>query len=230
MAEEPVLLIEGPSAGEVFVDGKPVVLVRKEDRLILDSKDGDTGISTWDGARKLALFLNDTKTLVRGKNVLELGAGTGVSGLAASLCGAAVVTLTDLEYSLPQLVANVNATLEGVDSCGSVRVRRLDWTDSETFPGGTSEDSEGSTFFDVILAADVAWLDHLVDPLVTAINACVHEGAVLFLAHQSRTREVDEHLFSSLGTFLSVDKVRVDGKISIYQCRRLGTGMDARAD
>jgi hypothetical protein len=232
----PVLLIEGPSVGDVIIDGNPVVLVpRHRERSLIspDAVDGDTGVSTWDGARKLAAHLADNRALVEGRSVLELGAGTGVSGLAAALCGAREVLLTDLDYSLPQLRANTEATLYssnggGSGSCGirgAVNVQLLDWSDATTYPFDT---------WDVVLAADVAWLDHLVEPLVAAVRGTVRAGTttttttgtstgtgtLFLLAHQTRSREVDDHLFGELGRFLDLQHVRKDGKIDIYHGRR----------
>jgi len=228
----PVLLIEGPSAGDVFIDSNPVVLVpRHGERSLIspDAVDGDTGVSTWDGARKLAAHLVGNRALVEGRSVLELGAGTGVSGLAAALCGAREVLLTDLDYSLPQLRANTEATLNNSTSnsgkgWGAVNVRLLDWSDATTYPSET---------WDVVLAADVAWLDHLVEPLVAAVRGTVRAGTItgtgtstlFLLAHQTRSREVDDHLFGELGRFFDMQHVRKDGKIDIYYGRRReGTG------
>ena len=59
-----------------------------------------TGLITWDGAIVLAKYLEIHPDAVRNKNVLELGAGTGVAGMAAALLGAKNVLLTGEEHSL----------------------------------------------------------------------------------------------------------------------------------
>jgi len=217
-----VLLIEGPTSGDVFVNGKAIVLERSS--VGLDGKDHNTGVSTWDGSRKLALYLNDHADLVKGKTCLELGAGTGVGGLAALLLDAKHVVLTDLEYTLPQLEANVRATV-GSDASALARVetKLVDWTDPSTYP--VAQGSHDAAGYDILLAADVAWLDHLVDPLVKTIRALVNPGTVLLLAHQSRSKEVDKHLFGALGEFLDVVPLHQDGKISIYRGRLFAATM-----
>ena len=53
-----------------------------------------TGLITWDGAIVLAKYLETHPTIVHGKSVLELGAGTGVAGIAAVLLGASSALLT----------------------------------------------------------------------------------------------------------------------------------------
>jgi predicted nicotinamide N-methyase len=133
---------------------------------------------------------------------IELGAGTGLAGLALAALGAKVhayvsiayttealvyarkaqvvlhdltaamrntyasqeVVLTDLPYALDNLAANVqrNAHLWQDHSC-SVSVLPLDWYSEDL--GSLS----GRTF-DLILAADVVWLDELVPPLVRTLE------------------------------------------------------------
>ncbi|CAN0241586.1 unnamed protein product, partial [Ectocarpus sp. 13 AM-2016] len=51
----------------------------------------------------LAAFLGRHRHLVSEKRVLDLGAGTGVAGLAAAQCGAKDVVLTD-RHALQHLV------------------------------------------------------------------------------------------------------------------------------
>ncbi|CAN0008745.1 unnamed protein product, partial [Ectocarpus sp. 13 AM-2016] len=51
----------------------------------------------------LAAFLGRHRYLVSEKRVLDLGAGTGVAGLAAAQCGAKDVVLTD-RHALQHLV------------------------------------------------------------------------------------------------------------------------------
>ena len=47
---------------------------------------------------------------VKDKTILELGAGTGAVGLAASLLGAQSVLLTDLPHLVPGLQANIQVS------------------------------------------------------------------------------------------------------------------------
>jgi Lysine methyltransferase len=72
--------------------------------------------------------------------------------------------LTDLPYALDNLAANVerNALLWQDHSC-SVSVLPLDWYSEDV--GSLSGRS-----FDLILAADVVWLDELVPPLVRTLE------------------------------------------------------------
>lgn len=60
-----------------------------------------------------------------GKTVIELGSGTGLAGIAASILGAATVVLTDLPYALKN--TQVNVDLNKLSLKGTVTCRELDW-------------------------------------------------------------------------------------------------------
>ncbi|CAM9618371.1 unnamed protein product [Chrysoparadoxa australica] len=116
-----------------------------------------TGLNVWDGGALLANYLkHQSEVDMHGARVLELGAGTGVSGLSAALLGANVV-LTDLEYTLPNLEANVAANELGPPQ---VTVQKVDWFSPPEFEGT----------FDLVLMADVVWMDDLVTPLVETME------------------------------------------------------------
>ncbi|CAD7952937.1 unnamed protein product [Amoebophrya sp. A25] len=91
---------------EVF-DNAGERLVRVE-QCFAQSKTNDV---VWDAGLVLCYMLVKSPELVRGKTVLELGAGTGVVGLTAWALGAKRVVLTDLEEALPHLHKNVSLNL-----------------------------------------------------------------------------------------------------------------------
>ena len=61
-----------------------------------------------------------------GQRVIELGAGTGVCGLAAALCGAENVLITDMKDFIPLIEKNIQ---ENKKSLGSMNITglELDW-------------------------------------------------------------------------------------------------------
>ena len=61
-------------------------------------------------------------SLVKGKNVLELGSGVGALGLVAKHCGASCVTLTDFELDSVELMRRTAAH----EACGDGGVARAD--------------------------------------------------------------------------------------------------------
>ena len=137
----------------------------------LGYRESGTGSSVWDGAVVLARFLETHPSFVRGKRVLELGAGTGFGGLCAAALGALTVTLTDIEACLPLLRENA----AGVDG---VVVEALDWT--EPVPSGVS--------CDVVLAADclLPGREGLFAPLATTLAALLAGDAVAYFVYEQR--------------------------------------------
>lgn len=68
----------------------------------------------WAGGQALARYLLDNRTLVSGQVVLDLGCGSGLSGLAAAKAGAARVTAADIDGFALAAVA-LNATANDVE-------------------------------------------------------------------------------------------------------------------
>jgi predicted nicotinamide N-methyase len=99
--------------------------------------------------------------------VLELGAGTGLAGSAAAALGAGHVLLTDLAYALDNLRTTV-ARLPLAPPLRAPDVALLDWNDPSTLP-------PADPAWDVVLAADCIWLDHLVPQhmLSTVVSDCI---------------------------------------------------------
>jgi predicted nicotinamide N-methyase len=153
-----------------------------------------TGLITWDGSVVLAKYLEkNAQKLVSGKRILELGSGTGLTGIAAVFLGAKNVLLTDLSYTLNQLNYNVAANCNADElRDNAVVVAELDWAREDTYPSPF-------IIFDTVVAADVVWIEELVVPLVNALSRlCTKDYTVLVLSHQSRTQRCDDLLFSTL--------------------------------
>lgn len=140
-----------------------------------------TGLNTWDGAVVLAKYFQYNPSLVMGKRILEVGSGTGLSGIAAGLLGAAAVLLTDLDYTLENLRENVRinsktsypnnqttAAAAAADLNMICKVEKLDWCDKSTYPIGHEHAP-----WDLVIGADVVWLEHLVPPLVQTLFSCM---------------------------------------------------------
>ncbi len=99
----------------------------------------------WPGGQALARYVIDNPDLVAGRSVLDLGAGSGIAGIAAALAGARTVLASDLDpFATAAIALNAAANNVLVDVTGDV----LD---------GAGEDA------DVILAADVWYERTLAD-------------------------------------------------------------------
>jgi predicted nicotinamide N-methyase len=70
----------------------------------------------WAGGQALARWLLDTPDMVRGKRVLDFGSGSGLSGIAAAMAGAAQVTANEIDHVAAAAIAlnakNNNVTLD----------------------------------------------------------------------------------------------------------------------
>ena len=206
----PLLALPGPAFWLDHARGE----LRVRDTPLVAHAEGGQGRGTawavWDAAVVAALWLNQNApsqpaderaaaaggvvswAAVRERGVLELGAGTGLAGLAAAAALGCRVTLTDLEEALPALRRNVaaNATL-----APRVAVRRLDWKHELD-----AADAAAALRPALLLAADCVWLEPLVGPFVAAVDALVGDAGdvTMLLVHQTRSAAVDAALWRSL--------------------------------
>jgi predicted nicotinamide N-methyase len=80
----------------------------------------------WPAAIMLGRWMWQHQWLLRNRSVLELGAGVGTAGLAAAVCGASPVFLTDINQ--PALrCARENVQKNGPEVQAACRVAYLDW-------------------------------------------------------------------------------------------------------
>mmetsp|Transcript_17165 Transcript_17165/g.44637 ORF Transcript_17165/g.44637 Transcript_17165/m.44637 type:complete len:211 (-) Transcript_17165:2-634(-) len=95
-------------------------------------------------------------------DVIELGSGTGVVGMAAAVAGASSVILTDLEEALPQLNATIHDNSEAL-SGADVRAAALPWGDVDAVydvaPSGC----------DLIIGADLLYQPAVFDALLATL-------------------------------------------------------------
>ena len=129
----------------------------------------ETGAVVWDGAVLLARA-NALEPPERKRDVLELGAGCGLAGLAWALTEDCNLTLTDRPHRLRAL--RENARRNGVEAT----VAALDWTRAEF----------GA--YDVVLAADCVYDEALATPLVRAMSYAMRDGAVALVTVDEANR------------------------------------------
>lgn len=98
----------------------------------------------------LPIFSDPRRTQSPSVRVLELGAGTGLVGLAAAAAFAAQVDLTDRPEICENLAYNCQNNKSGIyEYSGSTSVFPLDWSDLPPDESLSTDDK-----YDVILAAD----------------------------------------------------------------------------
>jgi predicted nicotinamide N-methyase len=74
----------------------------------------------WAGGQALARYILDHSQLIAGRRVLDLGAGSGLAGIAAAKAGAASVLAVEID-ALALLAIGLNAEANGVDLATSAR-------------------------------------------------------------------------------------------------------------
>ena len=120
----------------------------------------ETGAVVWDGAVLLARANALEPPAGRKRDVLEVGAGCGLAGIAWAVTEGCNLTLTDRPHRLRAL--RENARRNGVEAT----VAALDWTRAEF----------GA--YDVVLAADCVYDEALATPLVRTMSYAMRDGAV----------------------------------------------------
>ncbi|OAY60744.1 protein-lysine methyltransferase METTL21E [Manihot esculenta] len=155
----------------------------------------------------LAALSSNTRPL----NVLELGSGTGLAGIAAAITLGANVTVTDLPNVIPNLQFNVDANANTVAlHGGSVKVAPLRW----------GEDGDGDVEiigkdFDLILASDVVYHDHLFEPLLYTLRVLMGLGEeeekkkVFVMGHLRRWKK-DSVFFRRARKWFDVEAIHKD--------------------
>jgi len=184
-----------------------------------DGTHDTTGHCVWMGAFLLiACLAADDETLrniFSNKNVIELGCGTGIGGLAVllnpsrtdsstreergshdhSTGGASFLLFTDADPDALRLCErNCDINFDKSDGCDSertirndYRIQALKWGQTP-LPEGTFTDAQGQTLdsFDVVLATDVLYDIGLLPALFSTAAACLKERGVFVLSHVPR--------------------------------------------
>ncbi|CAN9512300.1 unnamed protein product [Ophioblennius macclurei] len=132
----------------------------------------------WESALNLCRYLEQQRVELRGKRILELGAGTGVVGIAAARLGAEV-TLTDLPVALTHLEANVsmNKPPSGWPSIPP-SVLPLSWGEDHI---------NFSSDWDLVLGADIVYIPETYPLLMETLTHLCSKKALVYLS--SRMRE-----------------------------------------
>ncbi|KFK28329.1 hypothetical protein AALP_AA8G501800 [Arabis alpina] len=142
-------------------------------------------------------------------NILELGSGTGIVGIAAAITLSANVTVTDLPHVLDNLTFNADANAEIVARFGGkVHVAPLRW--------GEADDVEvlGGNV-DLVIASDVVYHDHLYEPLLKTLRLIITkmqlEGKrlVFLMAHLRRWKK-ETVFFKKARKIFDVDVIHSD--------------------
>ncbi|NXJ75873.1 MT21A methyltransferase, partial [Trogon melanurus] len=181
----------------------------------------------WDAAVVLCAYLEIGGIDLRDRSVIELGAGTGLLGIVATLLGitltiflrhillyclGARVTITDRAAALEFLESNVQANLPSELRSRAV-VKELTWgKDLGNFPPGA---------FDFVLGADIVYLEETFAELLQTLEHLCSEQTVILLSCRIRYERDHKFLKMLRGRF-SVHEVHYDSikDVHIYRAQR----------
>jgi predicted nicotinamide N-methyase len=169
------------------------------------------GLALWPASIALAHELVSRAPELRGRTILELGAGTGLPGIVAATYGARVVQTDRLDEALT--VGRLNAERNGVRS---IEHRLADWT-SWTDTGR----------YDLILGADVIYAPRLQPSLRTIFDSNLAPGGRLLLGDPYRSASIRMlEAMEQEGWKVTMTKWKLGGQwgermIGGFECERL---------
>ncbi|XP_069493151.1 protein-lysine methyltransferase METTL21C [Ambystoma mexicanum] len=157
--------------------------------IIIQESIDSYGAVVWPGALALCQFLenNHEELALKDKKILELGSGTGLVSIVASMLGA-YVTATDMSDVLGNMSYNLLKNTRNL-RVHKPEARELVWGSdlTQTFP-------RSSCRYDFILAADVVYHHSFLDELLTTMEYLCQPGTVLLWANKFRMNSDFEFL------------------------------------
>ncbi|XP_065865025.1 uncharacterized protein [Euphorbia lathyris] len=167
-----------------------------------DPNSNHLGTTVWDASMVLVKFLEKNcrkgrfcPSKLKGKRVIELGAGCGVAGFGMALLGCDVVATDQIEV-LPLLTRNIDRNTSRIkqmdtnsDSFGSIKAAELDW-------GNEDHTRAVDPPFDYIIGTDVVYAEHLMEPLLQSIFALSGPKTTILIGHEIRSTSVHERMLN----------------------------------
>lgn len=179
------------------------------------------GTTVWDSSMVFAKYLEKncrkgrfSPAKLKGKRVIELGAGCGVAGFGMAFLGCNVVSTDQIEV-LPLLRRNVERNVSRIiqtnrdpDSFGSIQVAELDW-------GNEDHIRAVGPPFDYIIGTDVVYAEHLLEPLLKTILALSGPKTTIIMGYEIRSTSVHEQMLQTWKRYFEVKivpKTKMDSK------------------
>jgi predicted nicotinamide N-methyase len=155
--------------------------------------------SAWLGGQALARFVLDHPETVAGRRVLDLAAGSGLVGIAASLAGAAAVTANDIDpYATAAVELNARA------NAVQIAVSCHDMLDGD--------DADDADDVDLVLAGDVFYSRAMAQAVLPFLDRALARGIQVLIGDPgrvdlpgSRLRIVATYSAANAGAFADAD-------------------------
>ncbi|EOX99536.1 hypothetical protein QUC31_014603 [Theobroma cacao] len=202
-----------------FTDS-PVIDLQVRDSCLSIQQDNASfhvGTSVWPCSLVLAKFAerwappsppttNDDKTPYsdlldfhsRRRRAIELGTGCGAAGMAFHLLGLQDLILTDISPVMPALKHNLKRNKPVLGK--NLKTSILYWNNRDQITAVNPP-------FDVVIAADVVYIEESVGHLVGAMEALVADDGVVLLGYQLRSPEADKVFWEMCEEVFVIEKV-----------------------
>ncbi|KAL6195828.1 hypothetical protein ACLB2K_031446 [Fragaria x ananassa] len=192
-------------------------------QFVQDPNSKHLGTTVWDASLVFAKFLEKNSRRgkfspekLKGKRVIELGAGCGVAGFGMALLGCDVV-MTDQVEVLPLLMRNVERNTSRItqknsasESFGSVQVAELSW-------GNEDHIRAVDPPFNYIIGTDIVYKEDLLEPLLQTIFALSGPKTAILLGYEIRSTSVHEQMVEMWKRHFEVKLVPNSKMDSTYQ-------------
>eukprot|EP00039_Didymoeca_costata_P030456 m.29657 g.29657 ORF g.29657 m.29657 type:complete len:320 (-) comp8123_c0_seq3:51-1010(-) len=229
----------------IILDQKIYLAPTNKEHLEASTHAVQTSSSVWTCAIVLVKYLEhiylhskELNIINPGAKIVELGSGTGIVGIGASIILAhqgnsqpsGHVYITDVAEVVPSMQNSIDLNSKSLETPLPASGRALDWTKAES-----DLENMGVSKADVVLAADVVWVDYLIEPLVTTLEALSGPQTVIYFAYQSRSSKSDKILFELLENLFTISTVsgrdlhpdfQVPGKVEVYIIKRKPQAME----
>lgn len=170
----------------------PLTFEQRPQTLESDGDADGTFRKVWPAALSFGAHLAAHPELVRGKRVVELGAGSGVAGIMCAAFGAKHVWLTDLPGALPLIETNCARNEHCASLCTIAPCR---WGDEADI--AALRLSSGGAAFDVVIASELVYKQapETFDALIETMQALSHERSTVLVVYEFRGELFDDLVF-----------------------------------
>lgn len=132
------------------------------------------------------------------RRAVELGTGCGAAGMALYLLGLTDIVLTDISPVMPALKHNLKRNKPVLNK--SLKTAVLYWSNRDQIQALKPP-------FDVVIAADVVYIEESAAQLVTAMEAMVADDGVVLLGYQLRSPEAHALFWELCEKVFVIEKV-----------------------
>lgn len=142
----------------------------------------------WPGGQAVARYILDNPRVVAGRRVFDIGAGCGVTALAALAAGAAHVCANDTDAAALAAVA-VNARANGLGD--ALHDGRLSLDSRDLLFGDARAATDALASYDVVLAGDMCFITTIAASMRAVLGAAARRpGATTLLGDPGRRASV----------------------------------------